>query len=55
MLLPHLFDQEGTLYNADFEKYSLRSNTFFKKGKFTAQANLSLNMSDRIQEKSLMV
>ena len=26
-----LFDQEGTLYNADFEKYSLRSNTFLRK------------------------
>lgn len=45
-----LFDQEGTLYNADFEKYSLRSNTFFKKGKFTAQANLSFNISDQQKE-----
>ena len=45
-----LFDQEGTLYNADFENTLWRSNTFFKKGKFTAQANLSLNMSDQQKE-----
>ena len=44
------FDQEGTLYNSDFEKYSLRSNTYFKKGKFSVQANLSVNISEKNKE-----
>ncbi len=44
------FDQDGSLYNSSYEKYSLRSNTYFKKGKFSAQANLSVNISDQKKE-----
>ena len=44
------FCQDGSLYNSDFEKYSLRSNTYFKKNKFSAQANLSVNISDQNKE-----
>jgi TonB-linked SusC/RagA family outer membrane protein len=44
------FSQDGSLYNSDYEKYSLRSNTYFKKNKFSAQANLSVNVSDQNKE-----
>ncbi|MEK9529977.1 MAG: TonB-dependent receptor [Flavobacteriaceae bacterium] len=44
------FSQDGSLYNSDYEKYSLRSNTYFKKNKFSAQANLSVNVSDQNRE-----
>ena len=44
------FNQTGSLINSDFKKQSLRSNTGFKKGKFTAQTNLSVNFSDQQRE-----
>jgi len=44
------FNQTGSLINSDFKKQSLRSNTGFKKGKFTAQANLSVNFSEQKRE-----
>ena len=44
------FDQDGSLYNSSYEKYSLRSNTYFKKGKFNTQVNLSVNISDQKKE-----
>ena len=44
------FNQEGSLYNSDYEKFSLRSNTYFKNGRFSAQANVSLNISDQKKE-----
>ena len=44
------FDQDGSLYNSGYEKYSLRSNTYFKKGKFNTQVNLSVNISDQKKE-----
>ena len=44
------FDQTGSLINSDYKKHSLRSNTGFKKGKFTAQTNLSINLSDQKRE-----
>ena len=44
------FNQSGSLINSDFKKQSLRSNTGFKKGKFTAQTNLSVNFSDQQRE-----
>jgi TonB-linked SusC/RagA family outer membrane protein len=44
------FDQTGSLINSDYKKHSLRSNTGFKKGKFTAQTNLSINLSEQKRE-----
>lgn len=44
------FDQTGSLINSGYKKHSLRSNTGFKKGKFTAQTNLSINLSDQKRE-----
>ena len=44
------FNQTGSLINSDFNKHSLRSNTGFTKGKFTAQANLSVNFSKQTRE-----
>lgn len=44
------FNQQGSLYNSDYEKFSLRSNTYFKNGRFSAQANVSLNISDQKKE-----
>ncbi|MEL7531654.1 MAG: TonB-dependent receptor [Bacteroidota bacterium] len=44
------FDQTGTLILSRYKKYSLRSNTTFKKGKFTAQTNLGVNISDQTRE-----
>lgn len=44
------FDQTGSLINSDYKKHSLRSNTGFKKGKFTAQTNLSINLSEQQRE-----
>jgi len=44
------FNQEGSLYNSNYEKYSLRSNTYFKTEKFDVQANLSVNVSDQQKE-----
>jgi len=42
-----VFDQTGTMVKSDYRKYSLRSNTFFRKGKLTVQTTLSANMSDQ--------
>ena len=44
------FDQTGSFINSKYKKHSLRSNTGFKKGKFTAQTNLSVNFSDQQRE-----
>lgn len=44
------FNQEGSLLNSNFEKYSLRTNTNFTKGKFNAQANLGVNISEQQRE-----
>ncbi|MDB9732639.1 TonB-dependent receptor [Polaribacter sp.] len=44
------FDQTGSLINSYYKKHSLRSNTGFKKGKFTAQTNLSINLSEQKRE-----
>ena len=44
------FNQDGSLLNSDYEKFSVRSNAFFKKNRFSAQANLSLNISDQNKE-----
>ena len=46
------FNQEGSLYNSDYEKFSLRSNTYFKNGRLVLR-QLSLNISD--QKKNLML
>ena len=44
------FNQTGSLINSDYKKHSLRTNTGFTKGKFTAQANLSVNFSKQTRE-----
>ena len=44
------FNQTGALINSEYKKQSLRSNTGFKKGKFTVQANLSTNFSEQKRE-----
>ena len=44
------FNQKGSLINSEYTKYSLRSNTQFKKGKFTAQTNLGVNIGDQERE-----
>ena len=44
------FNQTGALINSDYKKHSLRTNTGFTKGKFTAQANLSVNFSKQTRE-----
>ena len=44
------FNQTGALINSEYKKQSLRSNTGYKKGKFTAQANLSTNFSEQKRE-----
>ena len=44
------FNQKGSLINSDYNKNSLRTNTGFTKGKFTAQTNLSLNLSNQTRE-----
>ncbi|MEL6650978.1 MAG: SusC/RagA family TonB-linked outer membrane protein, partial [Bacteroidota bacterium] len=44
------FDQSGTLILSRYRKYSLRSNTTFKKGKFSAQTNLGVNISNQDRE-----
>ncbi len=49
------FNQVGSLINSEYEKYSLRSNTGFKKGKFSIQANLNVSLSDQIKEPSALM
>ncbi|MDX9747800.1 MAG: SusC/RagA family TonB-linked outer membrane protein [Paludibacter sp.] len=44
-----LFDQAGTMVKSDYKKYSLRSNTFFRKGRLVVQTTLSANMSNQIR------
>ena len=45
-----LFDQTGSLINSGYEKYSLRSNAYYKKDKFTSQTNISVTVSDQKKE-----
>ena len=44
------FNQGGSLLNSNYDKYSLRSNTTFEKGKFKAQTNIGLNISRQDRE-----
>lgn len=44
------FGQEGSLILSNYDKYSLRSNTGFKKGRFSAQTNLGVNISNQKKE-----
>lgn len=44
------FSQEGSLLNSQYDKYSLRSNTTFKKGKFNVQTNLGVNIGEQQRE-----
>ena len=40
------FQSARSLYNSD-QSFSLRSNTYFKNGRFNPWANVSLNISDQ--------
>ncbi|MEM6376920.1 MAG: SusC/RagA family TonB-linked outer membrane protein, partial [Bacteroidota bacterium] len=44
------FNEQGSLINSGFEKYSLRSNTTFDKGKFRVQTNLGVNIGNQERE-----
>lgn len=44
------FNETGSLVNSEYEKYSLRSNTSFKKGKFNVQTNLGVNIGNQERE-----
>jgi len=46
-VIGNVFDQIGTLIKSDYRKYSLRSNTGFKKGRLSVQTQLGVNMSDQ--------
>ncbi|WP_010135249.1 SusC/RagA family TonB-linked outer membrane protein [Ochrovirga pacifica] len=40
------FSQEGVLYNSQYDRFNLRSNTQYKKGKWTVRTGLSLRVID---------
>lgn len=44
------FSETGSLVNSKFDKYSLRSNTSFRKGKFNVQTNLGVNVGNQERE-----
>lgn len=44
------FNQGGSVIKSNYEKYSLRSNTTFKKGIFSAQTNIGINISQQERE-----
>lgn len=44
------FQQGGSVIKSNYEKYSLRSNTSFKKGIFSAQTNIGINITQQERE-----
>lgn len=46
-IVGNYFNQEGTIMNSSFERYNVRSNTQFKKGKWSVTTNLGLKIEDK--------
>lgn len=42
------FDQEGVLINSDYQRYNIRSNTHFQRGKWNFNANLAMQIEEQL-------